>query len=520
MNRLILISLLCLACSSKFDANSEEPTGSEIGGDADADTDTDTDADADADTDADADADLTDDDGDGYTEEDGDCDDDDAAVNPGAEEICNEVDDDCDGVVDPDTDHDGDGVLDCDDDCPIRVAAGGTGDGRHADPLGAIQDAIDLALGVSCSEVEVSAGTYAESIDFSGLDLWIYADGEATIAGDGTGPVVTIATGEGPGAVLEGFSITGGGGLEGAGILIDGADPEIVGNTIVGNITDASGVGGGIALRDSSALITENTITENEACFGGPEEYCDGGGIFIRGGAPVIEGNTITDNRAGDGGGIWVARGGMQLSHNIIAGNEAMDVDPVDGGQGGGVDIQIGWSDMAIHNNIFTNNKASTHGGGLVVYEPSTDEDGTEHGYPVITNNVFAFNAVTDTSFGADVCVWLTTTPTVQNNIIAGSGDSSGPAVYLSNPSVPWSYNAVWTTGTAYSGYSVTETLFVGNAEGDPLFEDVSDNGDHTDDDFHLQADSPFIDHGSPSMTDVDGTRADMGAYGGLDGDW
>ena len=49
-----------------------------------------------------------------------DCDDDDVAVNPGADEVCNGVDDDCDGVHFPeeDTDGDGDGAVacaDCDD---------------------------------------------------------------------------------------------------------------------------------------------------------------------------------------------------------------------------------------------------------------------------------------------------------------------------------------------------------------------------------------------------------------------
>jgi len=64
-------------------------------------------------------------DGDGYIDEAAgcdDCDDGDPAVFPGAEELCNEIDDDCDGSVDegcpgPDDDADGDGFID--------VAAGG-----------------------------------------------------------------------------------------------------------------------------------------------------------------------------------------------------------------------------------------------------------------------------------------------------------------------------------------------------------------------------------------------------------
>ena len=57
-------------------------------------------------------------DGDGYSSPD-DCDDGDPAINPGADELCNETDDDCDGVVDNDpvdgntyyADADGDGYY-------------------------------------------------------------------------------------------------------------------------------------------------------------------------------------------------------------------------------------------------------------------------------------------------------------------------------------------------------------------------------------------------------------------------
>ena len=39
------------------------------------------------------------------------------------------------------------------------------------------------------------------------------------------------------------------------------------------------------------------------------------------------------------------------------------------------------------------------------------------------------------------------------------------------------------------------------------------------DDDFHLQSTSPFIDRGDIYVDDVDGSRSDMGAYGGPDGE-
>ena len=54
----------------------------------------------------------------GFVEDDADCDDSDHAVNPGAEDICDEIDNDCDGVADPQAgDADGDGWDGCDGDC-------------------------------------------------------------------------------------------------------------------------------------------------------------------------------------------------------------------------------------------------------------------------------------------------------------------------------------------------------------------------------------------------------------------
>jgi hypothetical protein len=48
---------------------------------------------------------------------DGDCDDNDNAVSPGATEVCNEIDDNCDGTIDEGFDADGDGYATCTGDC-------------------------------------------------------------------------------------------------------------------------------------------------------------------------------------------------------------------------------------------------------------------------------------------------------------------------------------------------------------------------------------------------------------------
>ena len=70
-------------------------------------------------------------------------------------------------------------------------------------------------------------------------------------------------------------------------------------------------------------------------------------------------------------------------------------------------------------------------------------------------------------------------------------------------------YNLIWNNegdGTDCNNQELCED-FSGRIEADPLF--VSET------DFHLQPESPALDSGDPEICDINGTRSDMGAYGG-----
>ena len=133
----------------------------------------------------------------GYALDGTDCDDSDSASGGGGAEICDGIDNDCDGVADW-------GMNVPNDYSTIGDALAAAGDG---------------------DTICVGAGTYTELIDTDGVSVSIEGyDGPTStiIDGGGDGPVVSVSNGET--VSLSGVSVTGGDYFVGAAVYVDNAD--------------------------------------------------------------------------------------------------------------------------------------------------------------------------------------------------------------------------------------------------------------------------------------------------------
>jgi hypothetical protein len=396
-------------------------------------------------------------------------DDDDSSV--GDDDDTTAGDDDDDDTTAGDDDDDDTTVGD-DDDSANPAAVSVPGD--YAD----IQSAIDLS--VDGAVVEVGAGTYFENLDFGGKALHIRGvDGMAAtvIDGGGNGPVVRFASGEGPDSVLEGFTLTNGNGQLtidedgghtpcGGGVFLRGASPTLLGLAIVGNHASD---GGGLFLTDGAAPALSNVTVEDNVASD------DGGGLYVWGSAPVLNHVRIAGNVAqGEDGGGMVAKenSAPMLTNVVFAGNVAPD----DGGA-----LRLKNSDSDLLHVAFVGNHAGD-GGALAVKGCTA----------TMTGVIMAYNVASSQGGG----------------VYEKGGGSANLGYSNAWDNAPNNYDG--------AGGMVDPTGTFGNVSVDPGFLDVTAM-DAADWDLHLTTTSPMIDAGDPAVLDPDGSRGDIGAFGGPD---
>jgi hypothetical protein len=367
--------------------------------------------------------------------------------------------------------------------------------------------------------VLVAPGTYYENINFLGKAITVTSSGGpkvTVIDGGQINQVVTLDSGETKSSILSGFAIRNGLGSKAGGIAIVNSSPIISHNIVTKNF------GCGIGVYYGAPVIQRNTVSYTSG--GGSCAPAQGSGIMLYGqgsqygmGSVHIIGNIIGHNVSwpdGSGGGIYLWIGGAPLiENNIIEFNQAGIY-----GSGGGITMQNSGAPIIIQN-LIIGNEAGTVGGGLDLEIPN---DGST---ALIVNNTIARNRTATENqgqTGPEVYVsGFFGTVAFWNNIITGTTENAvvycDPGYHAPSPSFK-NTDAFSLQGGDYAGTCAGETGQNGNISAIPKFVDPVKRN------YQLLAGSPAINAGTNSAPDlakrdlagkprIVGGTIDMGAY-------
>lgn len=226
---------------------------------------------------------------------------------------------------------------------------------------------------------------------------------------------------------------------------------------------------------DSNSILSFSKI-EYASTINGIESRVHGDGITCWYASIALKNNLIQNSKDF---GIYLQNSESLVENNIIknclygVGTWAFD--------------QYAYLQPVIRNNIIIKNSAR----GLLIFKPQ----------PLIENNVICYNEDIGILLGYE----LLGKSQIINNIIWANKNFQ---IKIDSSSV---YNPDITYSCIENGWSGE-----GNINIDPKFFDIAVE------DFHLLPGSPCINTGNPleQYNDHDGSRNDMGAYGGPNGDW
>ncbi len=237
----------------------------------------------------------------GQSEDAPDCDDTDAGIRPGALEVCDGADNDCD---------------------PLTLE-----DGTLAiDGLPATADlALALATALPGARIDICAGAWPGQLVLDRpLQLFGHPDADtAVIDAGGVGTALTISAGP---VLVSGLGLTGG-----AGSLVVGVAESVGGGVLVTTplpvtldllqvTSNGAEVGAGVYLASGS------NVTANAIEVSGNVATVEGGGIYSAG-LLTLSGGAISDNEAPTGAGLLAELGGtadlagLQFTGNIATGD-------------------------------------------------------------------------------------------------------------------------------------------------------------------------------------------------------
>ncbi|MCA9295521.1 MAG: hypothetical protein KC983_03370 [Phycisphaerales bacterium] len=372
-----------------------------------------------------------------------------------------------------------------------------------------IQEAIDIAETLNATELVVAPGTYVENINFGGRALTLRSamGPEVTIIdGDAADQVITCVTGEGPGTVIDGFTIrnglatSGAPNDRGAGLYMNQSSPTVM-NCI---FEDNTATNGGAFYCNGSAPTLINCVFRNNHGISGGGYYSNNANLTLQG--CEFDGNIST---ARGGGGLHVD------GNSLISGCQFTDNTSVT--YGGGLVIDNGANitvEFCVFDNNFSGDDGSNGRGGAIELHNSSATAAT-----LTARHCLFMNNSSSQSGGA---LYGLSPLTVQQCTFYGNSTGVGTAGVLGGGVLHSLVNNIaWNNGNTPIGSSVNATYNcieggqtgVGNIGLAPMFVDAA-NGN-----FRLLAGSPCIDAGNATAipttlaVDFDGyTRAVNGA--------
>lgn len=288
--------------------------------------------------------------------------------------------------------------------------------------------------------------------------------------------------------VAGGTDVQGGGALHIKGI----AGVLISASTFVDN--SSHGNGGAVMLVDApNAQLSTVSFEGNSAASYGGAVALSGTGADM----PVlIEEADFIGNDARFGAGVWSKSARPTLRHLTFFQNISGEF---------GASLYSQSSQLDVRNSLFLNNQARQAAG---IYVSSSTGN--------LINNTFEQNVARERA--SSLVVTGSGVPSIQGNIFSRGSDTNGD-LGVEGPSSLGStfrYNDVFENGV--SGFASDST----NLALDPMFKSTTASSDLSTWDLSFKPASPCKNVGNPdsSYNDVDGTRNDLGAYGGPGGAW
>ena len=330
-----------------------------------------------------------------------------------------------------------------------------------------IQKCINIC--VAGDTIYVANGIYKENLV---INTQIFLSGlstDSTII-DGTGlAVITVEYLSGEGGEIKNFKIIGKGFNQGAAILTRRS-------ILIKNCRITSDQTGLSVINTS--VITENLIIDqvSKGIFAG----CLNGDCYT-----VIKNSLILLNAPSSTALSINVGGTYYIDNNILLYNNDFET--------AGNGISCGWpKKVYIRNNLISGFLDNIF---FDIIEDSAFIENNLITYKPDLNNTYGINTQNDNVI-------------IKNNIFSNNKNS---AIRGFLPYVDLNYNLFWQNENDLYGINYGDSDQVA----DPMFvKDTipSSDGNY---DFHLQAFSPGIDKGDPDILDKDGTRSDIGMYGG-----